>query len=204
MYGPDLLEAHWAYLKTRIDADPPDFESWQGYPELCLHLRHDDEYRRTRTRMLARFGDTHDPYVANDVGQAALLVPASQEETQKAAALIDLAMKADPTDLPFDSQDYFLVSKALLDFRQGRPQSAIDDLQSHQGKPLTELYFTHFILAMAQQQLGRTQAASRTMTAALRGWDWNPRIAATADFWACSVFRREAEQIIPASTGPEK
>lgn len=52
----------WTQLLAR---DPPDYDSWYGYAQLCLFLGHEDSYRRARKALLDRYGgDTGDWRVA--------------------------------------------------------------------------------------------------------------------------------------------
>src|SRR5439155_22654073 len=55
--GGELEEARAAWEKF-LERDPPDHESWYGYAQLCLFLGNEGAYRRNRTALIARFGDT--------------------------------------------------------------------------------------------------------------------------------------------------
>src|SRR5262249_50070908 len=67
--------------------DPPEHVCWHGYAEFCLFLGQEDEYRRIRPALLAKFGTSTDPHVAACVARACLLRPASDDEMPRILAL---------------------------------------------------------------------------------------------------------------------
>src|SRR5262249_13441173 len=83
-----------ALWQKALEANPPEHDAWFGYAELCLFLGRQEEYRRARRALLARFGASTDPLVAERTGRACLLLPASEDELWKAAALTDRAAAA--------------------------------------------------------------------------------------------------------------
>jgi serine/threonine-protein kinase len=85
------LQVDW---RKALDVDPPDYSVWQGYAELCLFLEQPEEYCRTRRALLDRFGATGDPYIAEPVGRACMLLPAAGDELRRATLLTDRAVAA--------------------------------------------------------------------------------------------------------------
>ena len=71
-----LEEARVAW-QTALEGNPLDHNAWFGYAELCLFLGREDEYRRARRDLLARFSITNNPYFAERTGRACLLMPAT-------------------------------------------------------------------------------------------------------------------------------
>ena len=69
-----------AAWKEELAAHPPKHDDWFGYAELCLFLGDEAEYRRARRDLLAQFGSTTDPAVAERTGRACLLLPAAEAE----------------------------------------------------------------------------------------------------------------------------
>ena len=65
-------------------------------------LGQEEEYRRARRALLDRFGATTDPYLAEPVGRACLLLPVTEDELRKAAALTDRAVAAKGIDTGMD------------------------------------------------------------------------------------------------------
>jgi eukaryotic-like serine/threonine-protein kinase len=196
----DLLEVRWAKWKESLVDDPPDHEKWSGYLELCLYLGHEDEYRRARIRVLTLFANTTDAHVAERAGRACLLLPASEEETTKAVALIDRAVNTDKSKVESWAPDYFQVAKALAEFRQGHLEGASDILNgpaSNVLRPLPQL-----ILAMVEQQKGNKVDALKTLDTAIRLFNWSPDHATDAGAWMYHVMRGQAEQMIKPATQP--
>ncbi len=185
------LEDARAVWRKSLDFNPPDHDSWFGYAELCLFLGQVEEYRRARRELLQHFGDTKDPTIAERTSRACLLLPATGEELQKAAALADLAVNAGQKQPP---NDWYMFAKGLAEYRQDRPESAIDWLEkSIAGKVAMP---SRLVLAMAQHRSGRVEEARDTLIIALAFYNWNQATGAGHDVWINHVLRREAEMLI--------
>ena len=87
-----------AAWKEELAAHPPKHDDWFGYAELCLFLGDEAEYRRARRDLLAQFGSTTDPAVAERTGRACLLLPAPEGELRQAVALTERAVAAGRRD----------------------------------------------------------------------------------------------------------
>ncbi len=83
--GAEAL-ADW---KEALATHPPHHDDWFGFAELCLFLEDEAEYRRARNDLLASFGATTDPLVAERTGRACLLLSAPAEELRQAVMLIE-------------------------------------------------------------------------------------------------------------------
>src|SRR5262249_44320616 len=190
--------------RQALEADPPE-QTWLGYAELCLFLGQEEEYRRARRALLARFGASTDPFIAERVGSACLLMPAPENELRQAAALLDRAVAAGRSK-PDWAHAYFLFGKGLAEYRQGRLESAIAVLQGEAAfvpGPSPRL-----VLAMGQHRQGRKEEARHTLAAAVAAFDWGATQADNPGTWTCHVLRREAERLmlpnLPAFlNGPE-
>ena len=100
-----LEEARVAW-QTALEGNPLDHNAWFGYAELCLFLGREDEYRRARRDLLARFSITDNPYFAERTGRACLLMPATGDELRQAVALARRAAASDPSA---HARELFLV-----------------------------------------------------------------------------------------------
>jgi eukaryotic-like serine/threonine-protein kinase len=185
--------------RAALAAVPPKHALWDGYAEFCLYLGREDEYRWARRELLARFGETLDPHVAERTGRACLLLPATEDELRKASALIDRALAADRSKLEFSLAPYFFrFAQGLLAYRQRRfaESSAImkGDAASVLG-PAPGL-----VLAMDQFQLGKHDDARKTLQIALKAFDWQPAKADSREAWMYHILRREAEGLIKAGS----
>jgi serine/threonine-protein kinase len=166
---------------------------WAGYAELCLFLGQDDEYRRARRDLLARFGATTAPGVAEPVGRACLLLPGTDDELRQAEGLTEVAVGAEGST-PAWIYRYYLFARGLADYRQGRLASAIsvmDGAASNVMGPGPGL-----IRAMARHRQGQTEQARRTLARAVVAFDWGTTQADHRDVWLLHALRREAEALI--------
>ena len=176
-----------------IDADPTQRDAWFGYAELCLFLGEKKEYRRARRALLDRFGASTDPFVAEPISRTCLLLPGTQDELRRAAALADCAVTAKGSTLPWIYR-YFLFAKGLADYRQGRLDSAIDIMKRETSNVLGPV--PQLILAMAEHRQGQQKQARKTLASAILAFDWRATEADSRDVWICHIFRREAESMI--------
>jgi serine/threonine-protein kinase len=185
-------EVRVAWQKA-LAANPPEHDAWFGYAELCLFLGHEEEYRRARRAMLARFGATSDPSVAERTGRACLLLPASDSELQQAVALINRALATEWRRRDW-AYPYFLFAKGLADYRQGRLSGAMWVMKGEGAKVMGPA--PRLVLAMAQHRHGQKEEARKTLAAAILAFDWRAAQADDRDAWICHVLRREAEALI--------
>jgi serine/threonine-protein kinase len=180
--------------RQALDANPSEHESWSGYPELCLFLRQEDEYRRARTALLGRFGTTADPFIAERTGRAGLLRAGTEDELRIACALTE---RATASERPQDAwaKPYFLFAKGLADYRRGRLDSAISLMEGKASGVLGPA--PGLVLAMAKYRQGQRESARKVFTVAVVvGFDWDATRANDADAWLYHVLRREAEATI--------
>ena len=187
-----LEEARVAW-RTALEGNPLDHNAWFGYAELCLFLGREDEYRRARQDLLARFFITDNPYFAECTGRACLLLPATGDELRQAVALIRRAAASDPSKDP-PAFPWFLFARGLAEYRQGKLDQAISTLRgdaSRLDRPITRL-----VLAMALHRDGRSAEARKTLAAAILSYDWRATQARDHDAWIYHLLRREAEGLV--------
>jgi serine/threonine-protein kinase len=184
------LQVSW---QKALDAGPPKPETWFGYAELCLFLGLHEEYRRARLALLDRFGATTAPNIAEPVGRACLLLPGTDDELRKAAALTDRAVAAKEST-PAWIYRYHLFAKGLAEYRQGRLASAIAMMEGEASKVMGPA--PRLILAMAQHDQGQKEQARQTLAKAVVAFDWSAAQADGRDVWIVHILRREAEALI--------
>jgi serine/threonine-protein kinase len=185
-------EVRVAWRKA-LDTAPSEHAAWLGYAELCLFLGQDEEYRRARRALLGRFGASMDSFVAERIGRACLLSPASENEVQHVAAHLNGALVAGRSK-PDWAYPYFLFAKGLAEYRQGRLDSAIGVLQGEAF--LVPGPNPRIVLAMAQHRQGRKKEARHTLAAAIVAFDWRSAQADNPATWMSHILRREAEGMI--------
>jgi tetratricopeptide (TPR) repeat protein len=187
--------------RISLEAGKQRHEAWDGYAELSLFLKNEDEYRWARRELLYRFGGTTDPHIAERTGRACLFLLGTDEELRQASLLIDRALAADRSKLAFPlAPSFFRFAQGLLLYRQGRfdESSAImkGDAASILG-PAPGL-----VLAMDQFKLGQKDEAQRTLEKALKAFDWQPAKADNREAWMYHILRREAERLIKPIATP--
>src|SRR6185295_15971704 len=132
------------------------------YAELCLFLGREDEYRRARQDVLARFFITDNPYFAERIGRACLLRPATGDELRQAVALARRAAAADRS-VHSSAYPWFVFVRGLAEYREGKFDEAISTMRgdaSHLYGPMPLL-----VLAMSLHQAEQLGVARKTFAA---------------------------------------
>ena len=187
-----LEEARVAW-QTALEGNPLDHNAWFGYAELCLFLGREDEYRRARRDLLARFFITTNPYFAERTGRACLLLPATGDELRQAVALTRRTAASDPS-AHGGNYSWFLFARGLAEYREGKFDQAISTMRGDASRvdgPIARL-----VLAMALHRDGQLAEARKTLAAAILSYDWRATQARDHDAWICHMLRREAEGLI--------
>ncbi|HXL19146.1 MAG TPA: hypothetical protein VN961_16650, partial [Streptosporangiaceae bacterium] len=186
-----LEEARVAW-QTVLEGNPLDHNAWFGFAELCLFLGREDEYRRARQDLLARFFIISNPYFAERTGRACLLRPATGDELRQAVILTERAAASDPS-VHSSAYPWFLFARGLAEYREGKFDQAILTMRgdaSRVDRP------ARLVLAMALHQVGQLAEARETLAAAILSYDWKAIQARDHDSWICHLLRREAEGLI--------
>jgi serine/threonine-protein kinase len=183
--------------KKALELDPPHHDAWFGYAELCLFLGDENEYRRALQDLLRRFGNTTDPYFAEQTARAVLLAPPSEEELRTASLLAGRAVAAEST-VPEWVHPYFLFAMGLAEYRQNHFDSAISIMTTKAGTVLGPC--PQLVVAMARYRLGEKQEARTTLAAVISTVDWSMNRVRSHDQWLWHVLRREAEALIFPNT----
>jgi tetratricopeptide (TPR) repeat protein len=193
LMGQGRLEEARVAWQTALEANPVDHNVWHGYAELCLFLGREDEYRRARQALLARFGATPNPYFAERTGRACLLVPPTGDELRQAVILTERAAAMDRIQADW-AYPHFLFAKGLAEYRQDRFDQAISMMRGEASQALGP--GPRLVLAMALHRSGQVAEARKTLAAAVVSHDWRANQARNQDDWFVHVLRREAEGMI--------
>jgi tetratricopeptide (TPR) repeat protein len=187
------LEKARVAWQTALEGNPLDHTAWSGYAELCLFLGLEDEYRRARRELLARFFVTSNPYFAERTGRACLLLPATGDELLQAVTLTRRAAASDPS-IHAAAYPWFLFARALGEYRQGRFDQAIATMRSDASRVDTPN--AHLVPALILRQDGQLAEARKALAEAILTYDWRPTQARDPVAWIRHVLRREAEGLI--------
>ena len=167
---------------------------------MCLFLGREDEYRRARRDLLARFFLTNNPYFAERTGRACLLLPATGDELRQAVALARRAAASDPS-AHGGNYSWFLFARGLAEYREGKFDQAISTMRGDASR--LHVPVARLVLAMAVYRDGQLAEARKTLEAAILSYDWTATQARDPVVWICHVLRREAEGLMLRVTVPE-
>jgi serine/threonine-protein kinase len=173
--------------------NPPEFNAWAGYAELCLFLGQQEEYSRARSSLLNIFGATKVLHFAEPVGRACLLLPGTKDELAKATALVDRAFAAKETT-PDWIYRYYLFCHGLAEYRHGRLANTVSIMEGEASKVMGPA--PRLVLAMAQYDQGQKKLARNTLAGAVAAFDWSDREADNRDVWIAHILRHQAEALI--------
>jgi serine/threonine protein kinase/Flp pilus assembly protein TadD len=200
-------EAQQTYQEA-LGLDASDPWNWYSDAPLRLYLGDVEGYRRDCREMLARFGPTDDPKIADCIARTCLLAP---DAVGNLAPLLQLAERAVSGTQHHRGYSNFLLSKGMADYRAGDFAHAIDRLNqtlSLQGKlwDLSDPYreaTAHVFLAMAHQRLGHTDQARQALDEARRGApDRTRSLGPTLNGWLrFRIVLPEAERLVKGKTG---
>jgi eukaryotic-like serine/threonine-protein kinase len=179
--------------RSALMMTPPNQEDWDEYAEFCLYHGRQEEYHATCRGLIEHFGATEDARVAERIGRACLLAPASGDLLREATALIDRAL-ADKQPKQDWVQYFFMVAKGLAEYRHGRFESAIKIMDGPASPALQPA--PRLVSAMARHQLGRKEEALKTFSVAILANDWRKSRADEREEWIYHILRREAEELM--------
>lgn len=180
-----------------------------GYTYLApLLLQMDDVagYQQCRDQMLARFGNTASPRIAQDIVKASLILPPSPSQMDTVARLADVALR---TDTNTDAWGLSLFTKGFAEFRAGQYAAAAELLPKVPPLPVGDhcRIEAYLLLAMANDQLGQTNACRAAFAAAMDSISRNlPASGHLEEEWndwiIIHVLLREALTRMPEAAAP--
>jgi serine/threonine protein kinase len=146
---PDAL----ADYLVALCREPADHVLWCRSAVLLLRVGDREGYRRHCRDMLARFGATQDPVVAERTAKACLLLPGSPDEVKVPAALAQRAVEKGKGAL----RPYFELAAGLAEYRQGRYEDAERRLGRLSGQGNRNLHIpARLVRAMAARRRANT------------------------------------------------
>jgi hypothetical protein len=189
-----------------LQYDPTDHYKYHTLAGLLAITHNRSAYEQLCPKILATFGTTKDPYVADRMAQDCLLLPHSGVDLQHVDKLADTAITVGNGEY---GMPYFQAGKALSEFRLGHLPEAIEWGEKPLDCPVIYAQAKACaVLAMAHWQLGQKDTA-RAMLA--KGDTLAPRISSASgtvdlgESWVPWLFARvlldEAAALIqPGST----
>jgi serine/threonine protein kinase/Flp pilus assembly protein TadD len=195
-------------FQEAIRLDPSDHWNWHYDAPLRLFLGDVEGYRRDCREMVARFQGTDDPKIADRTVKTCLLLPDAVDDL---APVFRLAERAVTGTQQHWGYRFFLLSRAMADYRAGDFAQAIDQLNRMLSRKGERWYSSdpyldgtaRLFLAMAHQRLGHSEQARQALDQARR---LGPRLSKTrganslGSLWdealRFHIVRQEAERLV--------
>ena len=136
----------------------PDYvEIYHGLASLLVAEKDVEAYRQLCTEMVTRFGGTTNASTADVVAKDCLILPSSGVDLDSVAALAETAVTCGKGQSPYT---FYLCTKALADYRQGKfPEAVAQTLEILKDPfPYTQAEGSA-VLAMAQFRMGHSEEA---------------------------------------------
>jgi serine/threonine-protein kinase len=186
---------NWSHAIKTTNAG---FSAWIGYPELCLFLGDEKEYRDARKAMLEQFGARKDLAVIEPLVRACLLRPSSTRDDEVWAEATTLAAQTmtAKSDSGSAQRQFAQFLMGLVKYRAGDFDAAKQLMNPDFIKVMDPC--PRIVLAMALKGEGSDSEARQVLAKAIGKFDWRPAKADSLNVWINHIFRREAEeQIVP-------
>jgi WD40 repeat protein/serine/threonine protein kinase len=154
-------------LARLAQVKPDQHLHWYQAAPVCLLLGDKEEYRRICRTMLARFGNTNNPAIAERTAKTCLLAPDAVGDLSPVLKLADRAVTGTKHLRQFQYR-HLVLAKALAEYRAGRHASAVSWLERFSPRQDgTHFDATAFaVLAMAQHRLDRAKEARAALASA--------------------------------------
>jgi len=155
-------EAAEAFTKA-VELQPTNYWFYHLLAPLLVQSGDVDGYRRFRQLVIARFGSSEDPIVAERMAKDCLILPSSGTDLDRIAQMADSAVSLGK-DHP--ALTWFQFAKGLAEYRQGRFSSAVEWMQkvlAKAGEDSNRDVQAYMVLAMAEHQLKHPDEARATL-----------------------------------------
>jgi tetratricopeptide (TPR) repeat protein len=151
------------YAKV-LEFEPNSHLDYHALAPLLVASGDLEAYRRLRGEIIARFGKTKDPAIAErTVKDCLILTTSSEAEMAALAQVADVAMAAGPDHA---SAAFFQFAKGLCEYRQGDFASAaqrMEQVLTRSGEFDFRDAQAHMVLAMARHQLHQVEEAKAAL-----------------------------------------
>ncbi len=163
--GVRARRGHWSAAASdasiAVGHQPGSIDRYHGLAPLLAMAGDRAGYEQLCREIITAFGDTTNPNVADKAAKDCLLLPAAGVDLKTLDRLADVAVSADHGD---PSTPYFRVCKALVEYRLGRQAEAIEWAEKvTNDSPTFARAHAHAVLAMANWELGRKEAAAEAL-----------------------------------------
>jgi len=187
-----------------VTADPTNHYAYHYLAPVLVQTGDLGAYRKLCERALSQFGETADPVVAERIAKDCMMLPPPAESLERLAKMADAAVAAGSTN---SSWPYYMFVKGMAEYRQGHFAGALEWLRkvaAQEGVPARTAQ-ADATLAMAEYQLGQTNAARETLAQGIKiaetelakpgRIDWNDGLIA-------QFLLREAQGLMTGTSAP--
>jgi serine/threonine protein kinase len=187
-----------------VTADPTNHFAYHFLAPLLVQTGDFEAYRTLCDRALSQFGATADPVVAERIARDCLMLPPRAANLARLAKLADIAVSAGPTN---DSWPYYAFVKGLAEYRQGHFAGTLEWLRksaAQEGVPAC-MAQADATLAMAEYQLGQTNAAREALVQGIKIAETElakPGRIDWSDGLIAQFLLREAQGLIAGTQAP--
>lgn len=197
-------------LTEAVNLNPEDHFTWYQLAPVLLEAGDVDGYREHCRKMLARFGATDDPVIAERMAKACLFGPVSKERLAQASHLAEMAVTVGKEH---DFVACFDFARGLAEYRVGNFGKAVEWTKKalEQGSVDFRDMQAQAVLAMAQQRLSRADEAraalakaneiAQTKLAKRGSGDLGPE---WKDWIIAHTLLREAKELIEGASAPSE
>jgi serine/threonine protein kinase/Tfp pilus assembly protein PilF len=174
----DLLATRGRWQEAADDAalalqlDPQNQDRFHRLAPLLVITQNRTAYEQLCQRMVSRFGQTADAFVADRVAKDCLLLPSTAVDLRLLDELADTAVKVGQDASRYSEyhricMPNFQTCKAWAEYRQGHFAEAIEWVKKAlQNAPVNAQAEAYPVLAMAQWQIGEKEAARANLAKA--------------------------------------
>jgi len=157
---------HWPQALTNYSKvmamRPNDPSAYHFIAAILVQMGDREAYRRHCEAILRRFAETTDPVTAERMAKDCLVLPPPAAHLPVLSKMVDVAIAASANK----AMPYFEFAKGLAEYRLCRFESAAGWMEKVAAVK-ADMYRTvqaQMVLAMAQQQLGKTSQARETLS----------------------------------------
>jgi tetratricopeptide (TPR) repeat protein len=197
-------------------SNPSDPENWFRLAPLRLRKGDRDGYRRVCREMLARFGHTEYPAIADHTVRTCLLVPDAVGDLGPVLEFAGRTITGEERSGNLDQDCWYPLVKGMAEYRAAHLDTAVDWLNKTLSED-RERWFNHdrsfpgtayLFLAMAHHRVGRIDKARQALDQATalmkhpypktdRTWSISPDYSNWLKF---HIIRSEAEGLVNGSS----
>lgn len=149
--------------------NPNDYVAHLRYATLQLYLGNQPVYRDVCRDLVNRFAETSRAETAERISRVCALAPQSVDDLAAVTILVDRAQLSPASTSGF--QDWYRLAKGLVEYRAGRPESAIEWLNScnpmtdrlEYGNDIARDAIVYAALGLAHHDVGHTEQAYESL-----------------------------------------